>query len=276
MAQIPGYEPAQPSAEHSDLLVVANLKTVRDSNTKVPRHAAFTLTELVIVLAILSVLASLLVTTALKNSRQIKRAQCAANLQQFGLATQIYGNDYNGRLPPVPSGNWAWDSPATFTAFVESTGCKWSTMFCPGTSPFFTESDNLQLYNLASSYRIIGYATTFSGTATLLSSNVNTSLNPSPIQVGPFTFVTPLPAERELLADGTISDFNQINPALRYSSTYRYIGIAGGFIKPHLSPHLSGRFPMGGNVAMLDGRVTWRQFKDMQPRTAGFAPGFWW
>jgi len=250
---------------------------VNTSAKQSPRSAAFTLIELGVIIAILSVLVGLVATAAFKNSRQLKRAQCAANLQQFGLAIQIYGNEYSGRLPSVPSGSWAWDSPPTFCAFVESTGCKWSVMFCPGTSPFFSEADNLQLYNFnPGSYRVIGYVTTFPGTASLIASNINPSLTPGPLEVAPFNFVTPLPAERVLLADATISDYGQNNPAMQFSSVYRYVGISGGFLKPHLSPHLSGRFPMGGNVAMLDGRVTWRQFKEMRPRTTATMPGFWW
>ena len=241
------------------------------------KPCAFTLIELAVILAVLSVITSLLVVATLKNSRQLKRAQCAANLQQFGLAIQIYGNEYNGRLPSVPIGSWAWDAPPTFCTFVESTGCKWSVMFCPGTAPYFTEADNLLLYNFVpTAYRVIGYATTFPGTASLISTNINTSLTPNPIEVAPFNFVTPLPAERVLLADATISGLGQNNPALQFSSTYYYVGIQGGFQKSHLSPHLSGRFPMGGNVAMLDGHVVWRQFKDMRPRTSGGSPGFWW
>ena len=42
----------------------------------------------------------------------------------------------------------------------------------------------------------------------------------------------------------------------------------GGYVKPHLSPHLNGMIPLGGNVGMLDGHVEWRNLTNMLPRAA--------
>ena len=202
-----------------------------------------------------------------------KVAQCASNLRQFTLAMHLYGNENDGSLPSIV-GFWAWDIPRATGTFVESTGSKWTVMFCPGTSPPFTDADNWELYAFSSSYRVIGYATTFS-TSALIASNRNTTLTPQPIEFAPFQFFTPLASERVLLADATISQYGQSNPSLRY--TYNYTFIAGGFRLPHRSPHLTGQFPAGGNLGMLDGHVEWRDFADMYPRMQqGSGPGFWW
>jgi prepilin-type processing-associated H-X9-DG protein len=146
-------------------------------------------------------------------------------------------------------------------------------MYCPGTD--YTESDNRFLYNFGLSFRVTGYANTFPGSSAI-QSNINSTLTPPAIQVGFGMFVTPAASERVMLADATISLPGQVNPTQQFSPNYQYTGIQGGFYKPHLSPHLSGRYPMGGNVGMLDGHVTWRKFKDMRPRTQGGSPGFWW
>jgi len=159
--------------------------------------------------------------------------------------------------------------------FVESTGSKWTVMYYPKTAPFFTEDNNRQLYNFApGSFRVTGYANTFSG-ASISSTNRNSTLLPAQIQISPGVFVTPAPAERVFLADATLSQIGQNVTAQK--SSYNYTSIAGGYLKPHLSPHLNGRLPAGGNLAMLDGHVEWRDFDQMLSRVENFSsPAFWW
>jgi prepilin-type processing-associated H-X9-DG protein len=121
----------------------------------------------------------------------------------------------------------------------------------------------------------LGYAQTFQNTVTLGQTNQNPSIIP-----GPITYITqmlppPMPTERVLAADATISAPGQNNPNNKYS--YNWTDIAGGYSKHHLSAHLEGSVPIGGNVLMLDGHVEWRKFAVILPRTtAGSAPVFWW
>lgn len=67
-----------------------------------PLHAgrAFTLTELLVVIAVISVLAALLLPALSQAKRRAKRTVCLNNLKQFVLADTIYANDH-GQLPPV-------------------------------------------------------------------------------------------------------------------------------------------------------------------------------
>jgi prepilin-type processing-associated H-X9-DG protein len=244
---------------------------------KIRPQRAFTLTELMVIIAVSTLLIGLLAVRVAKSASPTKRAQCAANLRQFGLALQIIGNENEGRLPNQGIGSWAWDFPYATGTFVENLNNDWTVMYCPGTSPSFTQNDNWTLYNyVPNSFRVIGYATTLPGTATVIASNINSTLLPERIQISPGVVVTPSPADRVLLADATISGPGQNSAEMQFSSSYYYVGIPGGYLKPHLSAHLSGRFPAGGNLTMLDGHVEWRKFKDMSPRTAGGSPGFWW
>jgi prepilin-type N-terminal cleavage/methylation domain-containing protein/prepilin-type processing-associated H-X9-DG protein len=256
------------------------MKTMRSSFQicRPPRElAGFTFTEMLVVIAVLGVLGSLFLAMATGGASKTKRAQCAANLRQFNQAMHMLGNENNGSLPSTAGGNWLWDIPSAVGSFVEGTGSKWTTMYCPGTSPFFTEQDNWNLYNfLPGTLRVIGYATAFTS-GYLASTDQNYTLLPRRLEISPGVFVTPAPAERVLLADATISAPGQNITALKYSAGYNYTAINGGFLKPHVSAHLKGRFPAGGNVTMLDGHVEWRGFDQMVSRVAsGSVPGFWW
>jgi prepilin-type processing-associated H-X9-DG protein len=237
-------------------------------------QAAFTLLELAVIIAVVGLLTCLWAANLFRSSSQIKRAQCAANLKQFALALHMYGNDYEGRLPTGSGGNWAWDLNWNTGSLIERHAGTWKIMYCPGTD--YTDADNQTLFNYQpTQFRVIGYAVTLSGNS-LIASNVNTTLASPRIQIGFNQFATPDISERVLVADATISNVGQVNNSLKFSSTYTYTGIQGGFYKAHTSPHLSGRFPAGGNLAMLDGHVTWRKFLDMRARTEGNGPGFWW
>lgn len=67
------------------------------------RQRGFTLLELIIVIAIITVLCSLLLATVQKVRAAADRTSCANNLGQIGLAMQHY-NDQNNALPP-----WGFD-----------------------------------------------------------------------------------------------------------------------------------------------------------------------
>jgi len=230
----------------------------------------FTLIELLVVVAMVAALATIHISAHAKAGRPTKIAQCASNLRQFTLASQILATENDGKFPDNGSGNWPWDVARSTLNSLDQYGVKQRTLYCPGTSPHFGDFEYGAFYNWTTAYGIIGYATTFPSSGTILvSTNVNFTLVPSAVPLGP-TFSTPTPSTRVLLADATISATPIATAAGNFTA------IQGAYAKPHTSPHLSGRIPLGGNVGMLDGHVEWRKFSNMLPRTTGSTPYFWW
>src|SRR5882724_9049040 len=63
------------------------------------RSLAFTLVELLVVLAMITILAALLLPALAGARAKAKAITCLNNVRQLGLATQIYTDEFSERLP---------------------------------------------------------------------------------------------------------------------------------------------------------------------------------
>lgn len=103
------------------------------------RRAAFTLIELLTVIAIIGILAAILIPTVGKVKESAAKSACAGNLRQLTLGTLAYANDHRGTLPLRPAGAAAFAFPHafitadwdTFSPYVGNAP-KDKLAFCPG------------------------------------------------------------------------------------------------------------------------------------------------
>ena len=75
----------------------------------------FTLVELLVVVAIMAILASMLLPVLNKARERARTATCMNNLKQLGLAWMMYLNDYDEYFPPIDQGNVCWAYPGNYS-----------------------------------------------------------------------------------------------------------------------------------------------------------------
>ncbi len=245
------------------------------------RNTGFALHELMVVIVVLILLAGLHIAAARGGGQRTRVAQCEANLRQFSAALQLYASENRDRLPSTTGvGTWVWDMPISGADGLFAYGMEKRMFYCPGTYPRFNDNLNYlnpgpnSLWNFAggNGFRVIGYAAALNQ-STLILSNQNTTMLP---KLSSTSLPIPADSDRVLLADGTISE-NPAGTASYPAPAGSFVNVAGGFTVLHLSPHLKGSLPAGGNLAFKDGHVQWRDFSLMSQRiSSGSSRGFWW
>ena len=247
----------------------------------------FTLIELLVVIAIIAILAAILLPAlAAAKVRAIKTA-CLSNQKEIAQALLIYANESDNKLPNASGSgtSWVWDMPASLCYLVLQDGGSRNTLYDPGfpgqNVDGLWDYDASAALNATTGYRVIGYAMTFPGDASLSLTNQNNTVVPPIANVGMVS-----PSDRVLTACVTMSEPGQDSTTVIWKS-YTWVGIQGGYKAPgwtgHQTSHLiKDKIPDGGNQSFLDGHVQWRNFLNggtlnMSPRTDDTSnPTFWW
>jgi type II secretory pathway pseudopilin PulG len=228
------------------------------------------LIELLVVIAIIAILAALLLPSLSSAKERAKRTTCSNNLRQFLLATHMYANDSEQRLPSGASDSNTPDgvlddsvpvlSGVIRTQMLQYAG-NYKVLGCPNLGvPFNTPAG---WYHESYGY-VIGY--------NYLGGHANT---PWPVPTGGEMWISP----QKLTETGT-----NVGPtapliveANNWSAGY------GSAIAPHTpnGPKLLGSDfntgdpegqtsaqigSLGGNISFMDGSASWRGIKAMRIR----------
>jgi prepilin-type N-terminal cleavage/methylation domain-containing protein len=247
------------------------------------RILGFTLVELLVVIGIIAILIALLLPTMRVAQERARRTECAARLRQLTAAVASYSIENKGRLPagtrnrdnpatpdPDDGEHCIWISTATYDAICKYLGSRKSTqdyvqhlaarswmemnLACPNI--WESEAATIPYYNDAVGW-VIGY--------NYLGGHI--SVPPA------FNWRSP----RKISDKGSLAlwcDLNDWSPQDRWTIvSHRAKAASGFFYGTDGGKHPKYYNAAGGNVALLDGSVQWRNLSDMKPyATLGFWP----
>ena len=226
------------------------------------RANAFSLVELLVVIAIIAILLAILLPVLSKVREVARRTNCSRNLQQAYSALQTYANAHHGKLPQhgydFHSGySFPYHLPSLTAETIVPRGANRDFLYCPSgdlTAANATWEDSGPESRLCAT----GYVWFMR----------RTRANPPPLEL-PKRYLTSMSksgdaAALELAAD-IVSSFKGRFTSLDVNYAHAEKDRPNANQTSHLR---SGDKPAGGNILFLDGHVSWRPFEEMVIRNS--------
>ncbi len=115
-------------------------------------QSAFTLIELLVVIAIIAILGALLLPVLGQAKLRAKVVNCTSNYRQWGVAVNLYAEDFKGALPsfnlPDYIGRNPWDVSSNMVPALPAYSIDLKMMFCPARPRDIEAAETWCLQNL--------------------------------------------------------------------------------------------------------------------------------
>ena len=218
------------------------------------KNGAFTLVEMLVVIAIIAILAAILLPALIGAKEKAKRVACKNAIRQFAIAAHQYAHDSEDFLPSGAS-NMAHDdhlpvlSTATSNIIVRYSGGTDKIMHCPSYGDWFTRQQSQRPFDERQYGYVIGY--NYHGGHT----NTPWSTSPENLWVSPLRLTTD---DSTLVLISDLNDWSK-----NYGQVFAPHGkngpiLNGGPNNENFSGMTSAEIgAAGGNVGYLDGSVSW-------------------
>lgn len=239
------------------------------------RSRAFTLIEVLVVVAIIALLAAILLPSLRQARARSRQVQCGAYIRQQAMVCMMYANDYRGQLPPNPSqlkkpgsgslwyidvvvqiSDINYDARRLFRKYVKG---EMNIYVCPANGGPPIDSQEVTVYLQTNPYMLGQYMNFYNSTCVFEGSDYEYPWTPH-TEWGGGGSASSVPIIQDTFqgsnASGTINDpgasfsFNH-GPGISRSRLGKYSPIG------NWRQTSSRTVPEGANVAYLDGHANW-------------------